>query len=438
MSEPINRGDSARGHRAAWLLGLGAFALAGAACLLAGAPPAVSAPDDKPPKKVDRPAKKTVLGFGHRLKGDRAKRIEERGGSEASEAAVAEGLKWLALHQARDGHWGLHDFNKHARTAPLPGGRIVPDRSTAGTARKNDTAGTAFGLLPFLAAGITHKAPAGKRVGPDYHKTVNAGLRWLMAVQSRAGASRGSYSSDMYAHALATIAVCEAYGMTRDPALRNSAQAGINYIQFAQDPVGGGWRYAPRMSGDLSMTGWHFVALKSAQMAGLKVPPVTLRKVALFLDKAETAPNSGGYSYVPNTGETASMTAAGLLCRQYLGANPRNKGLQAGLKKLRANPPSRRDGALYYEYYATQVMYHAGGDDWQFWNLGPKGDGPGGLRDALLARQDRGGLVPANKGSWPGGDQIGGRMGATSLSLLTLEIYYRHEPLYGGEAVEKE
>ena len=80
----------------------------------------------------------------------------------------------------------------------------------------------------------------------------------------------------------------------------------------------------------------------------------------------------------------------------------------------------------YYEYYATQVMYHRGGEDWKFWNTGD-GKTFKGMRDLLINRQDK-------DGSWsPAGDfhaTAGGRIMTTSLSLLTLKVYYRHLPLY--------
>jgi hypothetical protein len=76
-------------------------------------------------------------------------------------------------------------------------------------------------------------------------------------------------------------------------------------------------------------------------------------------------------------------------------------------------------------------MHHMGGEAWQFWNLGPKGDGKGGIRDTLIAKQDGlTGARPGQAGSWPGTAHVGGRLGATSLSLLSLEVYYRHLPLY--------
>jgi hypothetical protein len=132
---------------------------------------------------------------------------------------------------------------------------------------------------------------------------------------------------------------------------------------------------------------------------------------------------------MPGQPETVPMTAVALLCRQYLGVNPRNPSLQAGLQKLKANGPGKTNN-LYYEYYATQVMHHMDGEDWQFWNAGPAKDGKGGIRDHLIARQDRGGTRQSHMGTWEGNEHVGGRLGATSLSLLTLEVYYRHLPLY--------
>jgi hypothetical protein len=76
-------------------------------------------------------------------------------------------------------------------------------------------------------------------------------------------------------------------------------------------------------------------------------------------------------------------------------------------------------------------MHHMQGDAWRFWNLGPDGSGRGGMRDTLIARQDAG-ATPRHGhqyGSWaPEAD--GGRVMSTSLSLLCLEVYYRHLPLY--------
>src|SRR5262249_49200221 len=160
-------------------------------------------------------------------------------------------------------------------------------------------------------------------------------------------------------------------------------------------------------------------------MAGLNVPSATLKGAEKWLDFCESE-DKGGYGYV-GPGETPTMTSVGLLCRQYLGVPRRNPGLKNGLEKLKKSPPGSLSN-LYYDYYATQVMYHMGGDYWTFWNEGPKGKGSGtGIRDVLIKRQDKDGSWDPQSDSW---GSSGGRIMITSLSLLTLEIYYRYRPLY--------
>lgn len=369
--------------------------------------------------------------FAGRSAATRERMLQEGGGNARSEAAVARGLEWLALHQGMSGQWSIDGFNRNAREKPYPEGKTFTDDSSGMGARRNDIAGTAFGLLPFLAAGQTHKPPvvAKDKKAPqkDYHKGVDAGLKFLIGKQGK----DGYYGGDMYSHCLASIAMCEAYGLTSDPVLKVSAQKAINYLVDSQDPAGGGWRYSPRTAGDTSVTGWALMALKSGQMAGLSVPASTLKKVVRFIDSVEST-NKGSFGYLPGNGDTPAMTAVGMLCREYLGVNPRNPGLLAGVELLKKSPPGSTDN-LYYEYYATQVMHHMGGESWKFWNEGPPGGK--GIRDSLINKQDQGTSgKKGNAGSWPAtadfGTQQGGRLMATSLSLLTLEVYYRHLPLY--------
>ncbi len=370
----------------------------------------------------------------------RVKMLQEGGGNLLSEARVAMGLDFMALHQAQDGHWSLHDFNHSAREKPRPAGKIRTCNCEVGATNRNDIAATAFGLLPFLAGGITHKPS--KSSTKDYSKTVDGAINFLMGKQAKDGA----FSGDMYAHGIATIAMCEAYGLTSDPKLKMSAQRALNFIAYAQDNAGGGWRYAAKQAGDLSVTGWQLMALKSGQMAGLSVPKNTLKLSEKFLDSCETASakgsqmRGGGYAYVPSNGqgESITMTSVGLLCRQYSGVNPRNPALLAGVQKLKAYCTDKLDN-IYYLYYATQVMHHMQGESWNFWNLGAAGTGKGGIRDTLISKQDTGNTPkhPHQVGSW--GGSPGGRIMATSLSLLCLEVYYRHLPLYRRDlAVNKE
>lgn len=371
--------------------------------------------------------------FAGRSAGTRDRMLNEQGGNALSEAAVAKGLDWLALHQGQDGRWSLHEFYHHAREQPRPAGKVFRCNCVAGTGNRNDIAATGFGLLPFLGAGITHKST--RHTQKDYSKTVEGAINWLMGKQSR----DGSYSGDMYAHGIAAIAMCEAYGLTSDPRIKLSAQRALNFIAFAQDSAGGGWRYGPKQAGDTSVTGWQLMALKSGQMAGLSVPKNTLKMAERFLDAVESAEKGssaadkgGNFAYLPGQPPTLTMTSVGLLCRQYSGVGPKNPALQHGVKKLHENPPGKNDN-IYYLYYATQVMHHMQGESWRFWNEGRDADGKkihNGIRDGLISKQDKGTTpqYPHQVGSW-GGSQ-GGRIMATSLSLLCLEVYYRHLPLY--------
>jgi len=365
-------------------------------------------------------------GFAGRSGATRKRLANAEGGSPASEAAVGRGLRWLAQHQAPDGGWSLSDFHRHFRADLKSATPTIDPRATgrgiAGAV--GDTAGAAFGVLPFLAAGITHKPGSGKKAELDdqYVKTVDRALHYMMKKQSR----DGDFGGNMYSHGLATIAMCEAYGLTSDPNIRISAQRGIDFIVRAQDPGGGGWRYRPREAGDTSVVGWQVMALRSGQMSGLNVPTITLKGAEKFLDAVESS-DKGGYGYVSPQAPTPTMSAVGLLCRQYLGTPRRNPALRNGCDKLKATPPGSLR-SLYYDYYATQVMHHMGGEYWDWWNEGPKGKGSGtGMRDILISRQ-------AGDGSWDpaqdGHGASGGRIMTTSLSLLTLEVYYRHLPLY--------
>ena len=140
-----------------------------------------------------------------------------------------------------------------------------------------------------------------------------------------------------------------------------------------------------------------------------------------------------GFAYMPGSkAQSPTMTAVGLLGLMYMGMTPANRDLLNGVEYLKKYPPGR--SGVYYDYYATQVFHHVGGESWQFWNLGP--DGKSGIRDTLIAKQDMGRdpKHPHQLGSWEGTNAHGGgRLMATSLNLLSLEVYYRHLPLYRRE-----
>ena len=249
------------------------------------------------------PGQGTVDGFGPGGLGPRQVKPGD-GHSVPSERAVNAALVWLANHQDYDGHWSLQHYTHECK-----------DKTCSGEAELSADAGaTAMGLLPFLAAGQTHK---GKGV---YREHVRRGIQWLISHQLSDGNLAKGAVQMMYSHGLATIALCEAYGLTGDKQVGIAAQGAVNFILSAQNTADGGWRYNPKDPGDTSVVGWQLMALKSADMAGLNVGGSVFSGTSKWLD-AVAVHDGAEYAYQPDQGPSPTMTSVGLLCRQYLGAS---------------------------------------------------------------------------------------------------------------------
>jgi len=360
-----------------------------------------------------------------RQEGRREALLAAFGGSDATEAAVARALGWLAKQQDKqDGQWSLQG----------------PYRD--GGSLENRLAATAMALLAFQGAGNT------PTVG-RHQQVVARAWKGLLARQLPDGSFDVTplpNHHSLYSHAQATIAVCELYGMTRDPAFRKPAERAVAYAVAAQGP-NGGWRYGPGQQGDMSVTGWYLMALKSAEMAGLDVPTVVLANLHKFVETVAVDDGARyGYRYEPPTlpadpdlgapkGKhlpgpiTAAVSAEGLLARQYLGWPRHDRRLVAGVELLLAPPlfDLANEKDVYAWYYVTQVVHHLGGEPWTRWN--------DRMKEALPAAQVAGG---GEAGSWdPALDKWGpwgGRLFMTCFCTYMLEVYYRHLPLY--DAVE--
>jgi hypothetical protein len=256
----------------------------------------------------------------------------------------------------------------------------------------------------------------------------------LISQQKPDGDLRGG--SNMYTHALATMALCEAYSLSGDPMLQGPCQRAVDFLVKAQSQREGGWRYSPNPpSCDLSVTSWCLMALKSGQMAGIIIPQETVEKATGFL--RQVSRDDGGYGYTRGSPghsppQPAVMTAAGIVCRQYLLSSSgqaggtedvRSPNMTRGTDIIVKNPPRPSVKNFYYWYYATYALLPVGGDAWKQWN--PQ------VRDLLISLQEKN--DSQLRGSWsPQGAyqlQASGRVGVTALALLTLEVYYRHLPL---------
>jgi hypothetical protein len=347
-----------------------------------------------------------------------------------TEEAIELGLVFLSRHQSPDGRWSLTDFAR---------GKEYERQER--TSLHSDTAATGLALLSFLGAGYHHQ-------DDKYKDVVRGAVEYLLRSQAVDGNlyvaddAESARSVALYSHGIATLALCEAFGMTQDPELQEPAQRAIDYILAAQSKRLGGWRYAPGLETDTSVTGWMVMALKSGELAQLNVPADAYEKVTRWLDFAQ-AGSDERYLYrynplAPNNERqrhgrevTDVMTSVGLLSRMYLGWRRDNAWMQQGGDHLLENLPEigtsanpKRD--TYYWYYATQVMFHLGGEHWEQWN--------GRLHPILIESQEQEGPLA---GSWnprrPVPDRWAihaGRLYVTTMNLLSLEVYYRHLPLY--------
>jgi len=337
----------------------------------------------------------------------RAEMVTKEGGTTLTEAAVARGLRWMAQHQNPDGSWSLHRFNRTKACSKRCGG---------GGSIQCDSAATSLCLLPFLGAGQTHQVGI-------YKENVSKGLRWLIENQKENGDLRAGVTNNagMYAHGQGAIVLCEAFALTRDEEIRGPAQRAIDFIVAAQHTAGG-WRYNPGDQGDTSVLGWQLMALQSARTAEIQVPIEAWELANAYLDTVQSEDGSQ-YAYQPLRRPTHVMTAEALLCRIYLGWTKDYAPLEQGVKYLLQEHMPRDDGTnYYYWYYATQVMHHFGGKRWKAWNLS--------MRDILVEGQIKKGH---EAGSWtPRGGHAsqGGRLYSTALAVCTLEVYYRHAPIF--------
>lgn len=344
-----------------------------------------------------------ATGVDGRSAENRNRTAKARGGTLESELAVERALDWLAAHQLPSGGWSLvHD-----------GGKCNGQCKNNGSGARYEPAATGLALLAFLGAGYTHKS--GK-----HQKAVHDGVYYLLQIMEEAH-NAGSFlhqsERGMYNHGIATFALCEAYQLSGDEDLKQPAQLAVNFIFSAQN-YSGGWGYLPKQPGDLTISGWQMMAIKSAHAAGLDVPSSVILRIDHFLDTKQV-PSGVFYGYA-NPEKDPTCSSIGVLLRLFRGwshTDPRALELAQFLVKK-----GRSNGDVYYNYYATLLLFHLGGPTWNTWNPA--------IREHLVKTQNQSGH---EAGSWFFEDQYakeGGRLYTTAMCAMTLEVYYRFSPLY--------
>jgi hypothetical protein len=238
---------------------------------------------------------------------------------------------------------------------------------------------TGLALLAFLAHG---EVPGRSE---EFGETVRKGVEFLIANQREDGLF-AIRDANNYSHPIATYALCEAFGMMRNPNIRDAADKALDHIVRGQHPSGG-WDYNMRQSDrdDTSYMGWCAQALKAAQMAGFYHDPEALARASRLCVKGfkKNGFPDGGFGYTgPQKG---GLTGVGVLCMQFhhaaddpfarnslanviSGWRPEWTGPAPGrgADHGAATPPG--GNLQYYFYYATQAVFQNGGEPWKKWN----------------------------------------------------------------------
>lgn len=376
---------------------------------------------------------KSEIGVGGRASGAWGGRfggkenlVKRQGGNKQTEGSVYAGLAWLKRHQGDDGKWSCGGFLQLCgREAEHPG-----SCGDGGGDASCDVGVTGLALLCFLGAGNSTS------IG-EFQDQVKKGVQYLRGIQDEDGCIGSKQGNYMYNHAIASLAMAEAYSLSNyNPLLKTPAQKAIDFVVKAQNP-NMAWRYQYRCGdNDSSVTGWCVMALKSAKLGGLEFPESCFVGAKAFLDSVtDTTYYRTGYTskdgfvtpqgYAPNE----STTAVGMSARVFMGSERTDPYLIRAAGVLSQCLPSWGNNAkgenmvdFYYWYYGTLAMFQMGGDYWTSWN--------DKMKEVLVSNQETSGC---KKGSWPPTDRWsrqGGRVYATALNVLSLEIYYRYDKVF--------
>jgi hypothetical protein len=346
----------------------------------------------------------------------RSKPGGERGSTDVIDAA----LVWFRDHQSPDGRWDADDWQDNCKK-----GRCSGPGHNKGDSRF-DVGVSSLAILAYLGHGQTHRHGIFKR-------TISRGLDWLKKQQQADGSIGFHAGEEIYNHAIATMAFCEAFAMTRDSRLKKNAQRALNFCIKAQNP-GQGWRYGVKPGdNDTSVTGWMVLALKAGRTAKLNVPDSAFEGAQSWFKRVTGSNGDAGYisagggsSYIPSQKgkfeEVPCMTAVSVLCRIFTGEKRSNSQIKKGASLLLKSMPKRRSEHrstnFYYWYYASYALFQVGGQKWTKWK--------DPMFDTVMSYSrdkgcERGSFDPVSEWSI-----AGGRVYATAINALTLEVINRY------------
>lgn len=381
---------------------------------------------------------------GRKDSGARSLKVGQGGGNpQITEAAVLRALRWLSRHQSPDGSWSGTGYSRHC-------GRLKGDCRPHGIhstledgAAQFDPGRTGLALLAFLGAGYT----SGSRERYDgicMGDVVRRATQYLIRAQDADGCIGPREGEYMYNHCLGALALVESYGMNGSLKLREPAQKAVDFLVAAQNP-GSGWRYLYQEGeADTSVTGWAVMVLKSADLSGLDFDHAVYDGARAWLERSShkvsgvTGAARWENSYLEEPGDTVipgvndsfgqhpTMTAVAVMCRLFMDKKRADPKVVGGARVLMDDLPSMAAPAavdFYYWYCASLALFQQDAPDgamWRKWNAA--------MMETLVKSQN---TAPDQDrdGSWEPVDRwscSGGRVYATAINALTLEVYYRY------------
>jgi hypothetical protein len=389
-------------------------------------------PGPRSPAPQDSPAAPRVVGAGSGPDGPggaggggggsggsgRGAALARFGGSDETEEAVRRGLEWLARHQRPDGHWDCDEFSQLCPAEGACDGRGNP---------QYDVGVTALALAAFAAQGdeASHR----------WRSPTQRAVSYLLDIQASGGAFGREEGSFMYNQALAVYALAQVYRRDQLPEVSVAVERGLGFIARAQQQ-GGGWDYTSESTGrdDLSITGWIILAIDAARGAGFSFPAHRAASAREFVSRM-VDPESSTATYADarvGAGERRPGLLPVAMVALLLSGDPLESRpitlLADAVVRLKPEARGRAQWnetgqSLYGWYYATLALFHRGGKWWDAWTPA--------MKDALLALQRTSGHATGSwdpDPNWIG--QVGGRVYATALAVLTLEVYYRTTPKF--------
>lgn len=255
----------------------------------------------------------------------------------------------------------------------------LAERLAARCTGVSDLETTALAVLAFLGGGFSHLSKDAYD-GLCFGTVVGKGLQWLLARQD----AEGFFDrKDAAANAVAALALSEAYGLTGSALFKEAAQRGVTAVEQSGAAEG-------------RARAWTALVLISARDSGLE--GAHAEQAARLVDQLQDSPSIQG-------------VAARARLRLFL-----NKKDPSATEEIAARSPEALDlETRFFAAPALRSLDGPAGPRWEGWN--PR------FKDSFLPFPARG-VPPCERGSREG-EGLRGRLRATALSELALQVYRR-------------